>query len=85
VPGPGVAKPDFGDNLRKAAGKISFPYGTEIAFAGIDDGNPIMLGGSVDRERKFNRPPIRSTLMDEGYQFGGGFLGAIDHFHEDIA
>jgi len=56
----------------------------DIAFRWIDNGNPIMLGGSVDRDWKINRPPIRSALIDEGYQFGGCFLGAIDRFHEDI-
>jgi hypothetical protein len=32
----------------------------------VHDGNPIVLGRSVDHEQEFGRPPIRSALFDEG-------------------
>jgi hypothetical protein len=84
MPGPSVAKPHFGHDLREAVGKIGILFRVDVAGRWFDDGNPIMLGGSVDREREFHRPPIGSTLIDEGYQFGGCLLGAIDHFHGNI-
>ena len=77
VPSPGVAKPDFGYNLRKAIRKFSTPISIERPC--IHNSNPIVLGGSVNRESELGRPPIRLTLIDEGDQFRGCSLGPIDH------
>ena len=50
VPRPGVTNPEFGYNLRKAVWKISTPISIEAARPCIHNGNPIMLGRSVNRE-----------------------------------
>jgi hypothetical protein len=84
MPSPGVAKPEFGYNFRKAVRKISTPISIEVARPCIHNGNPIMLGRSVNRESEFCRPPIRLTLIDEGDQVRGCSLGSIDHLHEQL-
>jgi hypothetical protein len=81
VPSPGVPKPEVGYNLRKAVRKICTPISIEIARPCIHNGNPIVLGRSVNGEPEFCRPPIRLTLIDEGDQFRGCSLGSIDDLH----
>jgi hypothetical protein len=81
VPSPGVAKPEFGYNLRKAVGKFSTPISIGVARLCIHNGSPIVLGRSVDRKSEFSRPPIRSALIDEGDQFSGCSFGPIADLH----
>jgi hypothetical protein len=71
VPSPGVAKPEFGYNFRKAVRKICTSISVEIARPCIHNCNPIVLGRSVNRQSEFSRPPIRLTLIDKGDQFRG--------------
>ena len=83
VPCPGVTKPEFGHNLRKAVWKISTPISIEAARPRIHNGNPIMLRRSVNSEPEFSRPPIGSALIDKGDQFLSRFLGPIAGVHEN--
>src|SRR5258706_13356776 len=53
----------------------------EVARLCIHNGNPIVLGRSVDRKSEFGRPPIRSALIDEGDQFSGCSFGSIADLH----
>src|SRR3954451_13164042 len=80
---PGIAKSQFGDDPSEAACEIGIRAFVQFAGWRSDDGNPIVLGGSVDRQPEFGRPPIRLTLVDQGNQFRGCPFGAIDDFHEN--
>ncbi len=81
MPNPGVAKPEFGYNLRNAARKFSTPISIEVARLCIHNGSPIVLGRSVDRESEIGGPPIRSALIDEGDQFSSCSFGPITDLH----
>jgi hypothetical protein len=78
---PGISNPQFGDNLSKAVCEIRAASAVQLGRRWIDDGNPIMFGGSVDRQPEFGRPPIRLALVDEGNQFRRCSLRTIDEFH----
>jgi hypothetical protein len=72
IPCPSVANPKICNNDSETVGKIG-----ALIHRCIDDGNPVMLGGSFDRQPEFGRPPIRLALIDERDQFGSCLRGSI--------
>lgn len=65
VPRPGIADAQIRDDLPKAICKIHKIMSALMIAIRIDDGDPVMLGGPVDRHVEIRRPPLGVALIDQ--------------------